>query len=89
MMCDMIVASETAKFGQPEINIGIMPGAGGTQRLTQAIGKARAMEVVLAGRQLSAHRARRLPGPGPNGRATEFLPPFRYRRSEGRYGRVS
>ena len=60
MMCDMIVAADTARFGQPEIRLAVIPGAGGTQRLTRAIGKAKAMDMCLTGRMMDAAEAERM-----------------------------
>jgi enoyl-CoA hydratase len=59
MMCDIVIAADTAKFGQPEITLGIMPGMGGTQRLPRAIGKAKAMDLILTGRMMDAAEAER------------------------------
>ena len=59
MACDFIIAADTAKFGQPEVKLAIIPGAGGTQRLTRAVGKAKAMEMVLTGRMMDAAEAER------------------------------
>src|SRR5687767_5800626 len=59
MMCDIVIAADTARFGQPEINLGIMPGAGGTQRLPRAVGKAKAMDMCLTARNMDAQEAER------------------------------
>jgi enoyl-CoA hydratase len=60
MMCDVIIAADTARFGQPEIKLGVIPGAGGTQRLPRAVGKAKAMDMVLTGRMMNADEAERV-----------------------------
>jgi enoyl-CoA hydratase len=59
MQCDIVIAADTAKFGQPEIKLGVIPGIGGTQRLTRAVGKAKAMDLVLTGRMMDAAEAER------------------------------
>ena len=59
MMCDLLIAADTAKFGQPEIKLGVLPGMGGSQRLTRAIGKAKAMDLILTGRNMDAAEAER------------------------------
>ncbi|WP_168626474.1 enoyl-CoA hydratase [Cryobacterium sp. BB307] len=59
MMCDILIAADTAKFGQPEVNLGVIPGMGGSQRMTRAIGKAKAMDLILTGRTMGAEEAER------------------------------
>ena len=78
MMCDFIIAADNAKFGQPEIKLGVIPGIGGTQRLTRAVGKAKAMDLILTGRMMDAAEAERsglvarvVPAGEPDGRGDE------------------
>ena len=69
MMCDVLIAADTAKFGQPEIKLGVLPGMGGSQRLTRAIGKAKAMDLILTGRTIDAAEAER------SGLVSRWCPP--------------
>lgn len=69
MMCDLVIAADTAKFGQPEIKLGVLPGMGGSQRLTRAIGKAKAMDLILTGRTIDAAEAER------SGLVSRVVPP--------------
>ena len=78
MQCDLIIAADNAKFGQPEIKLGVIPGIGGTQRLTRAVGKAKAMDLMLTGRMMDAQEAERsglvarvVPAGQPDGRGDE------------------
>ncbi len=73
MMCDFILAADTARFGQPEIKLGVIPGIGGSQRLTRAVGKAKAMEMCLTGRMMDAAEAERA------GLVSRIVPPTELR----------
>src|SRR3546814_16492105 len=83
MMCDFILAADSAKFGQPEITIGTIPGSGGTQRLTRFVGKSKAMELCLTGRMMDAEEAER---PGLVARIVPAAELLAEARSEGRRG---
>src|SRR3546814_13524693 len=77
MMADFIIAADTAKFGQPEIKLGVAPGMGGSQRLTRAVGKAKAMDMCLNGRMMEAEEA------GRAGRVSRVVPAAKHRRAAG------